>query len=305
MSTILIVAASGRTSGSVINALLKDNQSGGIQGQGGNMQGSVPLRLLTRSDNSKADLEALYGEQGVEVYIGDLTNRASLLQAMQGVNTVFYNAPTFDPLEHAMGINAISAAQESNITHFVYVSVLHPFRTRLPHYKEKLAVEEYLSESRLDYTVLQPARYMQNIPIARILEDANYNWTIPHSPQTLLGYISLEDFAEIAAKILRDPTSHKGARYELVGENGSYSEVANILTKVLGRAISCEKDPNQVTGNEWKDKIKQTADLQYDCWSLSGNPNILRWLLGRNPTNLEKYVRKTAIHTRNQRHQSG
>ena len=122
--TVLICGAAGRTSGFVIEALLN--------------VGLNNLRLLSRQAESIERLKRKYPSKPFEYCLGDFLDRKSLVTAMQGVDIVFYNSPSLDPQETAMGISAIQAAQEAKVKHFVYASVLHPHRTKLLNHKVKL-----------------------------------------------------------------------------------------------------------------------------------------------------------------------
>ena len=53
----------------------------------------------------------------------------------------------------------------------MYISVIHPEIDDLVNHKAKLAVESHLINSRLDWTVLRPQHYMQNILVARVIDD--------------------------------------------------------------------------------------------------------------------------------------
>ena len=57
----------------------------------------------------------------------------------------------------------IDFSREQSIERFVLYSVLHPLLTDVPHHARKLEAERYLIDSGLDYTILQPSRYMQHL----------------------------------------------------------------------------------------------------------------------------------------------
>ncbi|TFY50568.1 hypothetical protein EVJ58_g10992 [Rhodofomes roseus] len=192
---VLIIGASGRTSGYVLKALLNSPSI------------SAPdLRLFVRSESAIQKLTAAHPQLSwapENFAIGDFLEASTLPPAVADVDVVFHNAPAFHPNETAMGIALIDAARAAGVRHFVYCSVLHPILTKLLNHQVKRDVEEYLIESGMNYTILEPTSFMQNINLAATLESS----VIPagYSPKTLQGFLDLEDLAEIAAKVILDP----------------------------------------------------------------------------------------------------
>ena len=82
----------------------------------------------------------------------------------------------------------------------------------MPHHWKKLRVEEMLFESRLPYTILQPATYMQNLLAywCKIHEEGIFQ--LPYSVETRLSMVDLNDVAQAAAIVLTEP-GHVGATY--------------------------------------------------------------------------------------------
>jgi hypothetical protein len=157
--TVLLTAASGRTSRYVLRALLAT---------------TTDVRLLVRSQKSIVSLKKNFPKLQDDhfVTVTSLLDVQALVSACEGVDVVFYNGPTFISTETAMGIAMIDAAMKAHIKHFVFCGVLHPFLTKLVNHKDKLpyatvllnfcflshsstSIQEYLTESGLNYTVLQ------------------------------------------------------------------------------------------------------------------------------------------------------
>ena len=106
---------------------------------------------------------------GAEMFEGDLFDRNSLRCAMQGVRSVFHIAPPHHSGEFALGQMVIDAAGTAQVGHFVYLSAIHSMLEALPAHRMKRMVEEYLIDSSLPYTILQPTFVMQNLDLARVL----------------------------------------------------------------------------------------------------------------------------------------
>jgi uncharacterized protein YbjT (DUF2867 family) len=110
--------------------------------------------------------------------------------------------------------------------------------------------------------------------------------------------VALADVAAAAATVLGGE-QHHGAIYELVGTQPlSQREVANLFAAVLGRPVVVEVVPRTV----WRERA-MAAGLSvyavetllamfayYERFGLGGNPNVLRWLLGREPLTPAAFV---------------
>lgn len=275
---ILVTGAAGKTGRAVIEALA-------TQGE--------PVRALVRRPAE--------GLAAQEVIVGDMRAPDTLVQAMRGVQSVYFICPNINPDEIGLGQLAIQAAKAAGVDHFAYHSVLHPQVEAMPHHWQKMRVEEQLFKSGLAYTILQPAAYMQNMLAywPQIVTEGVYR--LPYGPETRLSLVDLKDVAAAAAIVLTRP-GHFGATYELVGtEPLAQTEVAMILGQALERPVQVEATPLA----EWA-RQAQTAGLgeyqldtllkmfeYYDRFGFEGNPNVLSWLLGRNPTSLAEFVGRT------------
>jgi hypothetical protein len=128
--------------------------------------------------------------------------------------------------------------------------------------------------------------------------------------------VSLSDLAEVSVKILNEREAHYLAQYplcstmpisdakvakEIASQIGREVDVAspsfedgaqNVLNYLFGRkhdgATAAEGDPSpEITRDEAERLI-----MFYNRRGLNGSPNVMRWLLGREPTTIAAYVRK-------------
>jgi uncharacterized protein YbjT (DUF2867 family) len=126
-------------------------------------------------------------------------------------------------------------------------------------------------------------------------------YRLPYRAETRLSLVDLADVAAAAALVLTQP-GHLGATYELVGtEPLAQTEVVGVLGQALGRPVRVEMTPLA----EWERqaRIAGLGEYQvdtllrmfryYDQYGFEGNPNVLRWLLGRSPTSLAEFVGRT------------
>lgn len=279
---IVVTGAAGKTGQAIIQAVGR--------------RGAEVRAFVSRPDHVPL-VEAL---GAAEVVVGRLEDEAAVAQAVQGGSALYLICPNMHPDELALGQIAIDAARRAGVARFVYHSVLHPQTEKMPHHWHKLRVEERLFEAGLDFTILQPAAYMQNIlgGWSTIVETGLYR--VPYPPDTRLAMVDLEDVAEVAAGVLTEP-GHSQAIYELAGpEAPTQTEVAELLSQLLNRPVRVEQTPLET----WAEGAR-AAGLgsyavetllkmfrYYDQYGFQGNANVLRWLLGRPPTTFPAFVRR-------------
>ena len=95
-----------------------------------------------------------------ETVDADLRDPASLRAALDGADGVFLITPAFAPDATEMGLNLVEAAQAAGVRKIVYNGVYHPSLGLVNHAGTR-PIEAALYASDLDFTILQPAMYMQ------------------------------------------------------------------------------------------------------------------------------------------------
>ncbi|MCX6047462.1 MAG: NmrA family NAD(P)-binding protein [Chloroflexi bacterium] len=279
---ILLTGASGKTGQAIIQALANSG---------------VYVRGFVRQATLMAHLRQL-GAQ--EIMPGDLRDPAALHRACANVDLLYHICPNMQPDEVAIAQNVIQAAQANGVKRFVYHSVLHPQTAAMPHHWQKLCVEELLFQSGLNFTILQPAAYMQNVLASWPLIREQGIYRTPYATTTRLGMVDLRDVAEAAAKVLTE-ADHNGAIYELAGaEVLSQTDVAALLTEGLERPVRAEAMAPAI----WEQGARQAGlgDYQvatllkmfkyYEQYGFWGNPRVLTGLLGRAPTTFFEFVQR-------------
>jgi uncharacterized protein YbjT (DUF2867 family) len=274
-----------------------------ITGAGGKT-GKALVKVLSKVESvcafvhRKEHLSALKSLGAEKVIIGDMRDETAMRSAMQGVRSVYHTCPNMHPDEIVIGELVISTAREAGVEHFVFHSVLHPQTEKMHHHWDKLRVEERLFESGLPFTILQPAPYMQNLLTGwkSIVEDGILR--VPYSIKSRFSFIDLEDIAEVA-KIVLTESNHKNAIYELAGTLPlSHVEVAEIFSRVLKHEVHAEREEI----GDWRLQVRELSEYAlenlvrmfeyYDKWGLVGNPNVLRWVLKKEPTSLELFAER-------------
>ena len=279
---ILVTGAGGKTGLAVVSALLARGAT---------------VRAAVRRAEQADTLRALGAADAV---VGDLRSRDFLQRACRDVDVVYHITPNMRPDEVSLAQLLLRAAQANDCRRVVYHSVLHPQTEEMPHHWQKLRVEEMLFKTGLDYTILQPAAYMQNLLSYRraVIEEGVLR--VPYPPETRLGMVDLDDVATVAARVLTED-GHAGAIYELAGGDVvTQREIAHRLGEVLGRPVAVEEIPR----SRWEADA-HAADLDayavdtllrmfdyYARYGFYGNPTVLAMLLGRAPTSLDDFLRR-------------
>jgi NAD(P)H dehydrogenase (quinone) len=280
---ILVTGAAGKTGRAVIRALATV---------------SAPVRALVhRREQTRVVKDIGAGD----VIVGDMRDGAVLERAMRGVRAVYHICPNISADEIAIGRSMIATARASGAEHVVYHSVLHPQTRAMPHHWHKLRVEEALFESGLAFTILQPASYMQNVLAGwrAIAEDGIY--AVPCPVETRLSMVDLGDVALAARVVLTEP-GHAAATYELAGPEAlTQTQVAEILSRRLGRRVRAE----EIAIDTWINRARDAGMGSYQIGTLvamfryyarhglCGNPRVLAQVIGRPPVTFEAFVERT------------
>lgn len=238
---ILVVGATGSLGGRITRGLL---------GQG------KAVRILARNNPISAELakqgrantvQSLVGAGAQPVY-GDLKDRASLDAAVAGIDTVITTATTTQrggddtlPAVDLQGtLDLIDAARAAGVKRFIYTSAIgalqgHP----VPLFDIKGTCEAALARSGLEYTILQPAVYME-IWIGMVVGMP----LMLQQPVTLIGrgdhhqnFISEADVAAFAIATVDNPRAAN--QRILLGGPASYTwtEVVNAVSAAMGTQL--------------------------------------------------------------------
>lgn len=258
-----------------------------------------PVRAVVRTEASAVRLRTL----GVDdVLVGDLAEPDVQRRAVRGVSRVYHVGATLSPGERAMGVGLVDAARDAGVEHFVFSSVLHSIVTDLVQHEIKRDVEEHLLASDLEFTILQPSNYMLPLKLRPAFERGVFelSWSLERR-QSL---VDLDDVTDVAVAVLTAPARHAGATYELVAP-GRYTahDLGEIISRVLGRPTAVAEIDADTYARAWlgdRDpataqhelRVLRSISARYSAHDFVGNPNVLTWLLGREPTSFEQFVQR-------------
>ncbi len=224
---ILVTGATGKQGGAVARQLL----ARGFQ-----------VRALVRDRRNPA--AQAVAVQGIELVRGDLTDRASLDKALQGVTGVYsVQALGLAEGEVRQGTTLADAAKAAGVKHFVYSSVASAgLKTGIPHFESKWRIEEHIRKIELPSTIIRPVFFMENWSYQR---DSILSGTLslPLDPDRKLQQIAVEDIGVFAAMAFADPGKWIGRAIDIAGDDLSMIETAGVLGEVLGRKVNYVQIP--------------------------------------------------------------
>ena len=227
---ILVTGATGQQGGAVARHLIAKGQK---------------IRVLTRTLAKGAFLEKM----GAEVVAGNLTDRASLDSALQGIKQVYLVTTPFEAgmdTEVQQGINMADAAKAAGVEHLVFSSVASANKkTGIPHFETKWKVEEYIREIGIPSTIIRPVFFMENFYSPWFLPSIQKGiLMLPMAGDRPLQMISLNDIGKFGASAFTRKYEFLNQEIDIAGDELDLNEAMMLLSKSLGRTIHFEQLPD-------------------------------------------------------------
>jgi uncharacterized protein YbjT (DUF2867 family) len=277
-----------------------------VVGATGSFARLVPAALGSRGIKVRALVQSPAKAEGLrhhgveEIAIGDLRDLDSLERAAEGIDGVFHLGPAFLADEAQLGLNMVEAAQRAGVRRFVFSSVIQPTSVRLANHASKIPVEDAIFASGMEYVVLQPANFFQNVGKAWRSVVQNGIFEEPFSKSARIGRVDYRDVAEAVGIAFAEDRLTYGT-FELCAGLMNREEIVSVMSDVLGRQI----EAGEPTFEEWATAAEIPAAEEqrqgmknvfayYAHSPLGGNSLALRAILQREPTNLRQYIESLA-----------
>jgi NAD(P)H dehydrogenase (quinone) len=196
--------------------------------------GGVAQRLVVRDPSRAPTLP------GCTVAVAEYDDAAAVRAALAGASTVFMVSGAEHPDRVAQHRCFIDAARAAGVEHIVYTSFYGAapdatFTLARDHW----ATEEHLRASGLAYTILRDNLYADFLPL---MVDEHGVIRGPAGTGRVAA-VATDDIADVAAAVLRQPSGHAGAAYDLTGpESLTLAEAAEILSRATGRRVTYEAE---------------------------------------------------------------
>ena len=218
--TVLVTGATGTQGGAVAKALLARGYS---------------VRGLTRNpDSGRA---RAMSELGVSMVKGDFDDAASLAAAMEAAYGVFAVTNFWEhgyETEVSHGKQLVDAAAAAGVEHFVFTSVSGADDyTGIPHFDSKGEIEDYLRESGINYSIVRPVEFMDNIAYDRkqIMTGTYYD---PRDSGKSHQWIAASDIGFFVGTAFDNPATWIGKEIDIAGDELTIAEYVDVLSFTMG-----------------------------------------------------------------------
>ena len=228
--TILVLGSTGQQGGATVTALLE--------------AGTWNVRGFTRDVNSEK-ARAL-ATRGVEMFEGDLNDPSTMDTALQDAFGVFSvqveHGPEGDRNERLQGRGVVEASKNAAVSHIVHSSAAGIRRSTTGLGGPKVAVEDSIKNSGINYTFIQPTTFMENFRGTRkSLTQGVFPQGLP--PNSHQDYIAVSDIGRTVARAFAEPNMFAGETVELAGDRLTMLETAEVFSKVLDRRVEFMETP--------------------------------------------------------------
>ncbi|MBG6224258.1 uncharacterized protein YbjT (DUF2867 family) [Arthrobacter sp. CAN_A2] len=160
--------------------------------------------------------------------------------AFDGVSTLFLVRPPHIANVARDMVPSLVEARRRGVRHVVLLSVQGADRVPvLPHAR----LERWLRSSGMSWTFLRPSYFDQNLSTVFAADIRDHDRILVPAGAGRTAFVDALDVASVAAAVLREPGLHRGRAWSPTGREAlTYSEVARILSEVLGRPVTY-RDP--------------------------------------------------------------
>ena len=280
---ILLTGATGKTGSATAKAL---NERG------------IKFKALIRNEEKREGIESLGGE----VIIGSIENKEAVDQSMVDIETALILLPNSEN-QLSLEKQLVDSAKQAGANRIVKMSSIEatPDATS-PIPRLHLESEEYIKQSGLNWTMVKPNFYMQNLlASAATIKDQGKIFLPMGEGKT--GMIDTTDVGKVLAKVLSED-GHESMNHEITGpEILSFFEVAEIFTQGLGKQVDYIDVPlaayketlGQFLTNQWHldaviDLFKGIAD-----GGIEEKTDTYSNLMGESPKSLSQFVSENSF----------
>ena len=184
--------------------------------------------------------KSMQQDNSIEYIPFDFEDAKTYETALRGVKKVFLVRPP--QLTDVNGIFKpfIQKCKEAGVEQIVFLSLLgaekNPFP---PHHK----IEKAILESKIPYTFIRPSFFMQNLSTTHSEDIKLRDDLFIPSGKAKISFIDTRDIGEIIGRTLIE-NGHGNKAYTITGPEAiTYFQVADSMTKILGRKITYSNPP--------------------------------------------------------------
>jgi uncharacterized protein YbjT (DUF2867 family) len=221
---------------------------------------------VTNVDKAKRTLQEKGMDiSGLEFVKLEFGNETTYPAALTNADGLFLMRPPAISNTKKLINPALDAATNAGVKRVAFLSLQGAEKNPVvPHY----AIERHLEASGLTYTFLRAAFFMQNLATTHRDDIRDHSDIFIPAGRGKTAFIDVRDIAAVAAKALTESeqeleTLHlKNQGVELTGNEAlDYFEIADILSKVLGREITYSNPSNRHFGRVWRERGYPLAQI--------------------------------------------
>jgi uncharacterized protein YbjT (DUF2867 family) len=222
-----------------------------------------PVRAMVHREDARAQR---LRDLGAEVVVGDLTNPRNVVDAMTGVERMFFNmSVSLDYLE-ATAIVCATARELGGYDVIVNMSQMTVSQMTLTSTEEShqqwlhWLSEEVMNWSGVPVVHIRPTVFLDNPLFTMLARRSVHDRGVLPLPfgAGRTSPISAVDVARVVVALLRDPADRIGDVYELTGpEVLDMDGLAEHYARALGRPVTAEDTPH----DEWTRQYLRTTGL--------------------------------------------
>ncbi len=219
MTKVLITGATGNVGTEVIKTLQNiDHQLDIYAG----------VRNLTTDDNKLDNIKIKFAQF-------DFTDSTTYDTALDGCSILFLLRPPQISEVEKYFKPIIDTCKAKGVKHIVFLSVQGVEKSKIiPHHK----IEKLIVDSKIPYTFLRPAYFMQNFTTTLHNDLVNKKRIFLPAGNAKFTLVDVCDIASVSATILTNISEHINKSYELTcNEKLTFSEMAKTLSDILGTDI--------------------------------------------------------------------
>ena len=215
-----------------------------LTGVSGNVGSAVVAYLKSENINFLAGVRNIekskLQDDSIEYIYFDFEVAGTYETALQGVKRVFLVRPPQLTDVKGIFIPFIQKCKEAGVEQIVFLSLLgaekNPFP---PHHK----IEKAILASGVPYTFIRPSFFMQNLSTTHAKDIKEGNDLFIPSGKAKISFIDTRDIGEIIGRSLTEK-SHENKAYSITGSEAiTYFQVADSMTRILGRKITYSNPP--------------------------------------------------------------
>lgn len=289
MKKVLITGATGGLGSKVVEFLQQNNE----------------IQTIILARNPEHEQAKAFAAQGLEVRPGDYNVPASLEQAFQDIDVLYFVSGSDLASRMSQHEKVVAAAQTAQVGHIIYTSAGRKNEADTaplsPVISTHVKTEVLIKATGIPYTILQHNLYSEVIAMFLGSKEQLLGSKTVFLPtgEGKSAFVTREDLAEAGARIIERADQHINQVYTLNGsEEISFAQVATYLSNVLDeniayvspsipefeKTLSSFEVPAEIIG------MMTMFSLGIADGEFEGSRHDLEQIIGRKSTSVEAFI---------------